>query len=159
MSSAALALIFASAAASACPAEHARYALRDLPTLTARFIPRKPDDDWGSDVFLKIESRATKRVYWFIPWPGGTSGIDHVTSVAAPDSPPPSPDSRPESWELDFYVLNATYRFTDELPRLGKAAPAHFFIAGLDDHLRHNPDDGGSEAVGNAFFDLVGCDR
>jgi hypothetical protein len=148
-------------AAHRCDVEHARYALRGAPGITAGFRGRDASGtpDWPVTTFFFVHSSRTDRTWWFLPWPAGSAGIPHLASTTDVEKPgwtPPDPDGGPRPLgDLDFYSFRRDYTVDDRLPTAGGEAPPHIFVPQLGDALRHPPDPDGREDLPIAFFDLV----
>lgn len=165
-------MLFAFAAAVAalsCPAEHARYALRTAPGITAEFRavdnPRGADGiaNWPSGLAFAIHLARTGRTYWFLPAPGGTNDAQYLVSTSAVTAPgwaPPDPDGRTPRplGQLDYLATDARYTVIDAIPQRGGPAPAHILVPGLGSALWHQPRDlDPRDGAPKQFFDLVGC--
>lgn len=155
-------LVLASAASQPCTIEHAHYALRTQPSVTADFLDRNTGREWPSNLVMRLHIGATGRTYWWIPGNGGTNGqqnLASITDVMRPGWQPPDPDGgrRPHG-NADFILTDAHYNVWDHVPVRGGPAPAHFFISWLSDGLWHSSTDK-RDSVARQFFDLVSCDR
>jgi len=160
-------ILLAAAAVLSCDVEHARYALRTAPAVTASFVDVDTHrshgiDDWPSHLAFRMRMAKTGRTYWFLPWPGGTDDLQHLastTDVTAPNWKPPDPDGGPRPLgDLDYIATDAQYAVIDDIPHRGEPAPAHILLPTLGDHLWHQspiiePRDGAPKQ----FFDLVAC--
>lgn len=153
-------ILLAAAAALSCKVEAARYALRTAPQVTAEFHDVASGPDWPSGVAFAIHLGADGRTQWFLPWAGGTDGLQHLastTEVTRPGWSPPSPDGGPRPLgDLDYIATDAAYAVLDDIPRRGAAAPAHILLPELDDRLRRDPS-GPRTGAPTQFFDLTGC--
>ncbi|HEX5262085.1 MAG TPA: hypothetical protein VFW13_01060 [Phenylobacterium sp.] len=149
--------LFAAASLAACRVDHARYVLRTAPEVTAEFRPVGASREWPSGLALKVHFAKSGRSYWFLPWDGGTSDLQHLastTDVAASGWRPPSPDGGPRPiGDIDYIATDASYRVIDATPRPGGPAPAHLLFPNLGDATWHSNYDGAPKQ----FFDLVGC--
>ena len=155
-----LAALLLSLAASACPVEQARYALRTEPTVSARFMRLESGADWPQGLALRLDFHGRRE--WFLPWNGGTDGRQNISSTLDPTRPgwaPPSPDGGPRPLgDFEYIGLDETYRLLTSAPTRGETAPAHFLIPHLDDALRHPPSDRPRDSIPRQFFDLVACE-
>lgn len=152
-----------------CSVEHAQYALRTAPGITARFqdVDTAPSydgmDDWPSHLAFRIHIAKTHRTYWFLPWPGGTDDLQNLastTDVTAPGWKPPNPDGGPRPLgDLAYIATDARYEVIDDIPRRGGIAPAHILLPRLGDALWHqsSPDAEPRDGAPKQFFDLVAC--
>lgn len=147
-------LALAAASLTSCPVERAHYVLRDHPGLTADFRSVARSPDWPSGLALGVHHTASGRTFWWLPWNGGSDGLQNVAStgdVTARGWHPPDPDGGPRPYGDRHYIgTDATYRILSGAPRRGEPAPAHMLF----------PDSAGSQDrvfVARQFFDLVGC--
>ena len=148
-------ILIALTAALVCPAEHAHYALRHDPSVTAAFRAVPAYDDWPAGVALGVRIARTGKSYWWLPWNGGTDGRQNIastTDVTVEGWRPPDPDGgpRPEG-DRGWLGTDADFNVIDDIPRRGVAAPAHFLI--LEAGSSHDAVFGAKQ-----FFDLVRCD-
>ena len=149
--------LLAGASLAACPVDHARYVLRTAPDVTVGFQRAAASAEWPNGMALKVHFAKSGRSYWFLPWDGGTSDLQHLastTDVAAPDWRPPSPDGGPRPiGDVDYIAMDASYRVIDAPPRPGDPAPAHLLFPNLGDATWH----ANYDRAPKQFFDLVGC--
>jgi hypothetical protein len=148
-------LIFA-AASTVCPVEQARYALRHDKNVTAYFHPVESGPDWPSRIALAVHHRNTGRTFWWLPWNGGSSGLQNVAStedVTAKGWRAPNPDGGPRPFgNRQYIVTDSSYSIISHVPARGDRAPAHMLF----------PDSAGSRDPAfskRQFFDLVGCGK
>jgi hypothetical protein len=142
-----------------CPVERAKYVLRGT-TISAKFTPRRPTQDWPTAVEFSIHSDAPQATYVFLPYEGNGQGIvTHLASVENSASPP-APDEktgRPPG-DLDYLVADPSYQFDQQFrPVPGARAPAHVLIPGLQEALHYRAGKDHKQNVPLAFFDLVAC--
>jgi len=147
-------LAFAAATTASCPVEQAHYVLRHTPGVTAYFRPVDSGPDWPSHVALGVHYEASGATFWWLPWNGGSNGLQNIAStedVTVKGWRPPSPDGGPRPYGDRHYIgTDGTYKLINHVPKLGDAAPAHMLF----------PNSGGSRDVAfrnRQFFDLVGC--
>ncbi|WP_294257738.1 hypothetical protein [uncultured Sphingomonas sp.] len=147
-------ILLAAAATAPCPVERARYVLRHHPDWTAAYRPVDSGSDWPSGIALAVHRRSTQETFWWLPWQGGTDGLQNIAStedVTAPDWRPPDPDGGPRPQGNRQYLgFDADYNLIDRVPRRGDPAPAHMLFpnaAGAGDRVFDWKD----------FFDLSGC--
>ena len=104
-------LLLASAASHACTIEHAHYAVRTQPSVTADFLDRKTGREWPSNLVMRVHFAKTGRNYWWILWNGGTSGQQNLASTTDATRPgwrPPNPDGGPRPLgDADFILTDA----------------------------------------------------
>jgi hypothetical protein len=147
-------LLVAAASTASCPVEQARYAFRNDSSVTAYFRPVESGPDWPSRIALAVHYRKTGRTFWWLPWNGGSNGLQNVAStedVRATGWRPPSPDggSRPFG-NRQYIVTDSSYNIIDHVPVRGDPAPRHMLF----------PDSAGSgdsAFLARQFFDFVGC--
>lgn len=147
-----------------CKVDHARYALRTAPDITATFAPVESGRDWPSQLAFRLHLGATGRTYWFLPWNGGTDGRQHLastTDVASPGWTPPSPDDGPRPiGDTDYLGMDASYAVLDSVPKRGGRAPAHILLPNLGAALWYQPQMlDPRDTAPRQFFDLVACGR
>ncbi|WP_241093223.1 hypothetical protein [Xanthomonas bonasiae] len=147
--------------ASHCTVERARYALRDDPALTARFVAVESGLAWPAHLALRLQSARSGRAYWFLPADGGSDGRQMLASIADPTVPAwqaPDPDggARPLG-DAEYIGTDADYTLLDRVPRRGDAAPAHFLVPELRELLWYRTPSDQREGSARQFFDLVGC--
>ncbi|MFN3675955.1 MAG: hypothetical protein ACK4TC_08240 [Sphingomonas pseudosanguinis] len=147
-------LALAAAALTPCPVERAHYILRDHPDVTADFRSVARDPDWPSGLALGVHHTASGRTFWWLPWNGGSDGLQNVAStgdVTAKGWHPPDPDGGPRPFGDRHYIgTDAAYHILNRVPNRGEPAPAHMLFpdsAGSQDHV----------FVARQFFDLAGC--
>lgn len=147
-------LVLAASTVTQCPVERAHYVLRHHPDWTAEFREVDSGADWPSGVALAIHNGKTKETFWWLPWNGGTDGLQNVastTDVTAKGWKPPSPDGGPRPQGNRQYLgFTAGYDLISSVPRRGEIAPSHMLF----------PNSAGArdEAFGwKDFFDLVTC--
>lgn len=149
-------------AASQCTVEHARYALRHDPALTARFVAVDSGPDWPAHLALRLHSTRSGPDHWFLPADGGSDGHQTLVSIDDPTQPgwqPPAPDGgdRPLG-EAEYLGADAAYDLLDGVPRRGTPAPAHFLVPDLRQLLWYRAPAQQREPSARQFFDRVGCD-
>ncbi|MEH3121216.1 MAG: hypothetical protein PGN16_04415 [Sphingomonas phyllosphaerae] len=147
-------ITLAAVALHSCPVERARYTLRHHPEVTGVFRYIESGDEWPNRIVLTVHDVRAKTTSWWLPWDGGTDGLQNIASTEDPDAPgwhPPDPDGGPRPHgDRQFIGTDARYVVANAAPRLGQRAPAHFLL----------PDSGGSHDTAfpvRQFFDLVGC--
>jgi hypothetical protein len=142
------------AAATQCTVENARYTPRHDPDVTAYFRPVDSGPEWPSNVALAIHHRQSGKTFWWLPWNGGTDGLQHVAStedVMLKGWQPPNPDGGPRPYGDRQYIgTDAAYDLIDRVPRRGDPAPAHMLFP--DSAGAHDP-----VFPRKQFFDLVSC--
>lgn len=74
-------LAFAAGSISHCPVERARYAWRHDPDVTAYFLDVDSGRDWPSGVALVVHHKRSGQTSWWLPWLGGTDGLQNVRST------------------------------------------------------------------------------
>jgi hypothetical protein len=156
------AMLFAIASAAllaVCPVDRAHYALRTMPGVTARFVPVPTDTDWRVGLALRMHVAATGRTYWWLPWNGGTDGLQHLASTADPATRGWRPMQVRPLGDVGFIATDARYTLIDGVPRAGGAAPAHFFVENLREAMWYRTPWNRREVMAEQFFDLVQCDR
>ncbi len=146
--------VLAAAVRTSCPVERAHYVLRGHPDVTADFRPVATTRDWPSGLALGIRNGDSSQTSWWVPWNGGSDGLQHVAStedVTARGWHLPDPDGGPRPFgDRQYLGLDATYSILGDVPRRGTPAPAHMLF----------PDSAGSQDrvfVARQFFDLAGC--
>jgi hypothetical protein len=154
-----IALVTATLFTAPCEIEHARYALRTMPAVTARFDPVPGDADWREGIALRIDFAATGRSYWWLPWNGGTDGRQHLASAPDPATPGWAPMAKRPLGDVDFLATGADYALLERVPRRGDIAPAHFLIPDLREAMWYRTPQDKREGTAKQFFDLVSCDR
>lgn len=147
-------LLVAAAATSSCPVERAKYAFRNDPSVTAYFRSVDSGPDWPSYIALAVHYQKTGRTFWWLPWNGGSDGLQNVAStedVTAKDWSPPSPDGGPRPFgNRQYIVTDPSYNVMNRVPVRGDPAPGHMLF----------PDSAGSgdtAFLNRQFFDFVGC--
>jgi len=145
---------FAAAIMASCPVEQARYVLRHNPSVTAYFSSVDSGPDWPSDIALAVQHTELGKTFWWLPWNGGSNGLQNVAStvdVSARGWQPPSPDGGPRPYGNRQYVgTDLAYNLINHVPKRGERAPAHMLLrdaAGTKD----------TAFLDREFFDLVGC--
>lgn len=146
-----------------CPVEHAQYALRTMPDVTARFIALPSGtppsyDGWHGGVALRMDFRATGRSYWWLPWNGGTDGKQNLASTPDPATPGWVPMRERPLKDVELISTDADYDVLPSVPELGGAAPAHFLIPDLRSAMWYRTPGDRREGTAKQFFDLVACD-
>jgi len=146
--------------AATCPVERAHYALRTMPGVTARFV-RVPvvDPDWSEGIALRMDFAATGRRYWWLPWNGGTDGLQHLASTPDPATKGWRPTLARPLGDVDLVATDMRYTVWERVPHRGETAPAHFFIENLGEAMWYRTPGDRREATAKQFFDLVRCDR
>jgi hypothetical protein len=146
--------VLGAASLAACPVDRARYVLRHDPDVTASFRAVDSGPEWPSGLALAIHYRKSGKTFWWLPWNGGSDGLQNIAStgdVTASDWHPPSPDGGPRPYGNRQYLgTDAAYNLIDHVPRTGEPAPAHMLF----------PDSAGSQDrafAARQFFDIVGC--
>jgi hypothetical protein len=106
---------------------------------------------------MRIHFAKSGRTYWFLPWSGGSDGLQHLastTDVEATGWRAPSADGGPRPLgDLDYIGVDGSYRVIENMPRRGRPAAAHFLLPNLGDRVWHSNHD----AAPKQFFDLVSC--
>lgn len=74
-------ILIALTATLVCSAEHAHYALRHDPSVTAAFRAVPAYDDWPAGLALGLRIARTGKSYWWLPWNGGTDGRQNIAST------------------------------------------------------------------------------
>lgn len=144
----------------ACPVEHAHYALRTMPGVTARFVPVTGGDaEWRVGLALRMDFAATGRSYWWLPWNGGTDGMQHLASTPDPATKDWHPMQVRPLGDVDFIATDAHYTLRDGVPLRGEVAPAHFFIENLREAMWYRAPQDRREATAKQFFEMVRCER
>ena len=151
--------ILAASVLSSCPVERAEYALRTMPGVTARFVRVSGDDEWDVGLALRMHFAATGRSYWWLPWNGGTDGLQHLASTPDPATKGWRPMQVRPLGDVDFIATDARYMLREAVPRPGETAPAHFFIQNLREAMWYRTPQDRREASSKQFFDLVRCNR
>ena len=148
--------LFALAAASIsqCPVEHAHYVLRQNPDVTADFRTIDSGPDWPSGLSLAVRHKSAGKTFWWLPWVGGTDGLQNVAStedVTKLGWKPPNPDAGQRPYGNRQYVgTDGAYNVLSDSLQKGTAAPVHMLFpdsAGANDPVFPT----------KQFFDLVGC--
>ena len=147
-------LAFAAATIASCPVDRAQYILRHNPDVTAYFRPVDSGPEWPSGIALAIHHKKSGKTFWWLPWNGGTDGLQNVAStedVTAKGWQAPSPDGGPRPYGNRQYLgADAAYNLIGHVPNRGEPAPAHMLFP--------NSAGSGDEAfLTKEFFDLVGC--
>ena len=147
-------LAFVAAVVAPCPVERAQYVLRHHPDWTASYRGVDSGSDWPSGLALAIHRRTSGETTWWLPWNGGTDGLQHIASteeVTAKGWKPPSPDGGPRpQGDRQYLGFDAAYDLIDRVPRVGDPAPSHMLFP--------NSAGAGDKTFGwRGFFDLVGC--
>ena len=147
-------LALAASSVSQCPVERAQYVLRHHPRWTAHYRQVVSGPDWPSDLALAIHDQKSGDTSWWLPWNGGTDGLQNIAStedVTAKGWHAPDPDGGPRPQGNRQYIgFDAAYDLIGGVPRRGDPAPAHMLF----------PDSAGSgdKTFGwKTFFDLVDC--
>ena len=137
-----------------CPVERAHHVLRHHPDWTAYYRAVDSRPDWPSGLALAIHDRRSGETFWWLPWNGGTDGLQNVAStveVTKKGWQLPSPDGGPRPQGNRQYLgFDADYDLIDRVPNRGDRAPSHMLF----------PDSAGAgdKAFGwKDFFDLVSC--
>ena len=149
--------LFALAAVSMsqCPVERARYVLRHNPNVTAYFRKVDSSRDWPSGLALAVHHKSSGKTFWWLPWVGGTDGLQNVAStedVTRSGWRPPSPDDGPRPFgDRQYLGFDAAYNvLNDQWLHRGTIAPAHMlFPNSASSHDTALPT--------KQFFDLVSC--
>jgi|SRR5579859_7640458 len=153
-----LALVAAVSLAS-CAFDHAHYVLRGDPQVTADFRPIDSGGDWPAGLAVRIRFGKSARAYWFLPWDGGTDGLQHLASTTDVEQPgwrPPSPDGGPRPLgDIDYIGTDRGYRVLDAAPHRSAPAAAHMLLPNLGDRTWH----ANFDAAPKQFFDLTGCPK
>ena len=147
--------------ASHCTVERARYALRDDPALTARFVAVDSGPDWPAHLALRLQSARSGRAYWFLPADGGSDERQMLASITDPtvpgwQAPDPDGDARPLG-DAEYIGADAGYTLVERVPQRGGQAPAHFLVPDLRELLWYRAAPDRREGSARQFFDLVGC--
>ena len=112
---------------------------------------------------MRLHVGATGRIYWWVPWNGGTDGQQNLastTDVTRPGWRPPNPDDGPRPLgDVDFISTDAGYNLWDHVPVRGGPAPAHFLISNLREALWYRTPYNKRDGTARQFFDLVSSDR
>jgi hypothetical protein len=144
---------FAAASISQCTVERAHYVLRHYPAVTAYFRDVDSGRDWPSGVALSVHHKSSGKTFWWLPWLGGTDGLQNVAStqdVTKRGWQPPNPDGGPRPYGNRQYLgFDSAYNIVP-IPRRGSTAPTHMLF----------PDSAGSGDTVfriKQFFDLVSC--
>lgn len=147
-------LLLAATSPGQCMTENAHYALRHAPDVTAYFRRVDSGPEWPGGLALVVQSKASGRTSWWLPWNGGSDNLQHLastTDISAPGWRPPNPDGGPRPFgDRDYLGTDRDYSVIDGVPRVGQPAPAHMLV----------PDAGSSQDpvfTAKQFFDLVGC--
>jgi len=148
-------------AASHCAVERARYALRDDPALTARFVAVESGPAWPAQLALRLQSARSGRAYWFLPADGGSDGRQLLASITDPtvqawQAPDPDGGVRPLG-DAEYIGTDADYTLLDRVPQRGDEAPAHFLVPELRELLWYRTPSDQREGSARQFFDLMGC--
>jgi hypothetical protein len=148
--------LFALAAVSLsqCPVERAHYVLRHNSNVTAYFRQVESGRDWPSGLALAIHHKSSGKTSWWLPWLGGTDGLQNVAStenVMAKGWQPPSADGGPRPYgDRQYLGTDARYNILSDWLRRGTIAPAHMLF----------PNSASSRDTvfpTKQFFDLVSC--
>src|SRR3954470_4458059 len=111
--------LLAAASVMSCTNERARYALRTSPEVTAEFRPIESGDDWPARLAMRIHFAKSGRTYWFLPWSGGSDGLQHLastTDVEAAGWRAPSADGGPRPLgDLDYIGVDGAYRVIENM--------------------------------------------
>lgn len=147
-------LALAASTVAHCPVERAQYKLRHHPDWTAYYHEVDSGPDWPSGIALAIHNRRSGATSWWLPWNGGTDGMQNVAStedVTRKGWKPPSPDGGPRPQGNRQYLgFTAAYDLIPRVPRRGETAPSHMLFP--------NSAGAGDKAFGwKDFFDLVSC--
>ena len=147
-------LALAAATVATCPVEQAHYVLRHDPSVTAYFRPVDSGPDWPSHVAIAVQHKDLRKTLWWLPWNGGSNGLQNVVStedVTAKGWQPPSPDGGPRPYGDRQYIgTDIMYNLINHVPKRGEPAPAHMLFrdaAGSKD----------TAFLDRQFFDFVGC--
>ena len=147
-------LALAVATVASCQVEHALYVLRHDPSVTASFRAVDSGPEWPSHVAIAVQHKELGKTFWWLPWNGGSNGLQNVAStedVNAKGWRPPSPDGGPRPYGDRQYIgTDAMYNLINHVPKRGEPAPAHMLFrdaAGSKDNA----------FLDSQFFDFVGC--
>jgi len=142
------------ATVASCPVEQAHYVLRHDPGVTAYFRPVDSGPDWPSHVAIAVQYTELGKTFWWLPWNGGSNGLQNVAStedVTAKDWQPPSPDGGPRPYGNRQYVgTDIMYKLINHVPKRGELAPAHMLF-------RDAAGSKGTAFLDRQLFDLVAC--
>lgn len=146
-------LALAATLAMQCPVERAHYVLRNNPEISADFRAIASTPDWPSGLALAVHGKSGETSWW-LPWNGGTDGLQHVASTVDVESDgwkPPSPDGGPRPFgDRQYLGTDAAYTVIDHVPHKGEMAPAHMLF----------PDSAGSRDTvfpQKQYFDFANC--
>ena len=139
---------------SQCPVERAHYVLRRDPNVTAYFRRVDSGRDWPSGLALAVHHNSSGKTFWWLPWVGGTDGLQNVAStedVTKKGWQPPSADDGPRPYgDRQYLGTDAGYNIISDWLHRGTIAPAHMLF----------PNSAGSHDTvfpTKQFFDLVSC--
>ena len=137
-----------------CPVERAQYVLRHHSDWTAYYRQVDSGQDWPNGLALAIHDRRSGKTSWWLPWNGGTDGLQNIAStedVTTKGWRSPDPDGGPRPQGNRQYLgFDAAYDLFGRVPRRGDPAPSHMLF----------PDSAGAgdQTFGwKDFFDLVSC--
>lgn len=137
-----------------CPVEHARYVLRHHPEWTAEYQEIDSGSAWPSGLALAVHNGLSGKTSWWLPWNGGTDGLQNVAStedVTVPGWRPPDPDGSPRpNGNRQYLGFDAAYNLIGRVPSRGAPGPSHMLFpdsAGAGDRVFGWKD----------FFDLESC--
>src|SRR5947209_683805 len=100
-------IALAAASTAQCPVEHAHYVLRNNPAVTAYFRDVDSGSDWPSRLALAVHDAGSGKTFWWLPWLGGTDGLQNVAStndVTRSGWRPPNPDGGPRPYGDRQYI-------------------------------------------------------
>lgn len=147
-------LLVAAASTAFCPVERAKYAFRNDPSVIAYFRSVDSGPDWPSHIALAVHYKETGRTFWWLPWNGGSDGLQNVAStedITAKDWRPPDPDGGPRPFgDRQYIVTDDAYNIMNHVPTLGERAPAHMLFP-------NSAGSGDTAFLNRQFFDFVGC--
>jgi hypothetical protein len=142
------------ASMSQCPVERAHYVLRHNPNVTAHFRTVDSFPDWPSGLALAVHHTSSGKTFWWLPWLGGTDGLQNVAStedVTKRGWRPPNPDDGPRPHGNRQYLgTDAGYNILSGWLHRGAIAPVHMLFP--DSASAHD-----TVFPTKQFFDLVNC--
>lgn len=145
----------------ACPIDDARYTMRHNEHVDVTFQRVRSSASWPSGLIMKVSSRENPNaIAWFIPYQGGSSGVNSLAASSNPDEPnwsPPEQDASRLSADIDYALFDENYDADTQALSQNSSASAHIFIPMLADSLRHLSPPRHFGEVTSQFLDLTEC--
>ena len=142
-------------AASSCPIEHAHYALRGRPDVTADLLAIPKVDGLLTNVVLRLQfAKDGDKVWGFFDQ--GSARFLNLISTTDATRPGWHPDDRGGPLgEMHIWFADAKYELNYNLPTPGSAAPQHMFLPDLEEWMWYRAEP--RRSVPTAYFDLISC--